>query len=94
MAFTPRAKIVLVTVSLLALFLALLLVVLPTLLVNRPETRAALQQRVGAMLGGRVTFDQIQLMLVPRICVSVDHPRLDRPDNVSGGPQLHQDTVA
>jgi hypothetical protein len=83
MAFTPRVKIALLVASVAAFFLVVLLVVLPTVLVNRPETRAALQQRLGAMLGGAVAFDRVKLTLFPRVCATVGHPRLDMPDKVS-----------
>ena len=83
MAFTPRIKIALLAASVAAFFLVVLLVVLPTVLVNRPETRAALQQRLGAMLGGEVAFDRVKLTLFPRLCATVGHPRLVMPDKVS-----------
>jgi hypothetical protein len=83
MAFTPRVKIALLAGSVLAFFLVVLLVVLPTVLINRAETRAALQQRLGAMLGGEVSFDRVKLTLFPRICAAVGHPRLELPEQVS-----------
>jgi hypothetical protein len=83
MAFPPRVKIALLAASVAAFFLVVLLVALPTVLVNRPETRAALQQRLGAMLGGEVAFDRVQLTLFPRLCATVGRPRLDMPDQVS-----------
>ena len=83
MAFTPRVKIALLSASVAAFFLVVLLVVLPTVLVNRPEIRAALQQRLSAMIGGELAFDMIKLTLLPRLCATVGHPRLDMPDNVS-----------
>jgi hypothetical protein len=67
----------------LAFFLAVLLVVLPTVLVNRPDIHMALQQRLGAMLGAEVAFDRVTLTLFPRICATVSHPRLDTPEGVS-----------
>jgi len=83
MAFTPRVKIALLAGSVLAFFLVVLLVVLPTVLINRAETRAALQHRLGAMLGGEVSFDRVKLTLFPRICAAVGHPRLELPEQVS-----------
>jgi hypothetical protein len=83
MAFTPRAKIALLAAWVLAFFLAVLLVVLPTVLVNRPDIRAALQQRLGAMLGAEVAFDRVTLTLFPKICATVSRPRLDSPEGVS-----------
>jgi hypothetical protein len=83
MAFTPRVKIALLAASIVAFFLVVILVILPTVIVNRPETRAALQKRLGAMLGGEVAFEMVKLSLFPRVCVTVDHPRLDMPDKVS-----------
>ena len=35
------------------------------------------------MLGGEVAFDRVKLTLFPRICATVDHPRLELPDKVS-----------
>jgi hypothetical protein len=83
MAFTPRVKIAILAASVAAFFLVVLLVVLPTVLINRPETRAALQQRLGALLGGEAAFDHVHLTLFPRVCATVGHPRLDMPDKVS-----------
>jgi hypothetical protein len=83
MAFPPRVKIALLAASVAAFFLVVLLVALPTVLVNRPETRAALQQRLGAMLGGEVAFDRVQLTLFPRPCATVGRPRLEMPGKVS-----------
>ncbi len=83
MAFTPRVKIALLSASVAAFFLVVLLVVLPTVLVNRPETRAAVQQRLSAMIGGEVAFDTIKLTLLPRFCATVGHPRLEMPDKRS-----------
>jgi hypothetical protein len=83
MAFTPRVKIALLAASILAFFLVVLLVVLPTALVNRPETRAALQERLGALVGGEVAFGRVKITLFPRVCATAGQPRLNRPDNVS-----------
>lgn len=83
MAFTPRVKMALLAALVLAFFLAVLLVVLPTVLVNRPDIRAALQQRLGAMLGAEVAFDRVTLTLFPKICATVSRPRLDSPEGVS-----------
>jgi hypothetical protein len=83
MALTPRVKIGLLATAILAFFLVVLLVVLPTVLVNRPETRAALQERLSALLGGEVGFDQVKLTLFPKICATIGHPHLDLPGKVS-----------
>ncbi|MGE5257144.1 MAG: hypothetical protein ACM3KE_10760, partial [Hyphomicrobiales bacterium] len=83
MAFTSRVKIALLAAALLAFFLMVLLVVLPTVLVNKPEIRAALQQRLSALLGGEVGFDEVKLTLFPRVCATIGHPRLDLPGKLS-----------
>src|SRR5512143_664022 len=83
MALTPRVKIALLAAAIVAFFLVVLLVILPTVLVNRPETRAALQQRLSVLLGGEVAFDQVKLTLFPKVCATIGHPRLDLPGQVS-----------
>jgi len=83
MAFTPRVKIALLAAAILAFFLVVLLVVLPTVLVNAPETRAGLQRRLSTLLGGEVAFDQVKLTLFPKICATIAHPRVDFPNRVS-----------
>lgn len=83
MAFSPRVKIALLAAAILAFFLVVLLVILPTVIINKPETRAALQQRLGALLGGKVACDQVKLSLFPRVCATIGHPRLDLPGKVS-----------
>jgi hypothetical protein len=83
MAVTLRIKIVLLAVVLVAFFLSVLLVALPAVLVNAPQIQAALQQHLGARLGGEVAFDRITLSLFPRVCATVGHARLNRTDGVS-----------
>lgn len=79
MAFPPRVKLALLAAALLLFLLGVLLVVLPTVLVNRPEARAAIQRYVQAAWGAEVSYDRIQLSLLPRACATVDHPRLVLP---------------
>jgi hypothetical protein len=83
MALTARVKIALLAAAILAFFLAVLLMVLPTVLVNKAETRAALQQRLSALLGGEVTFEQVKITLFPRVCATIGHPRIDLPGKLS-----------
>jgi hypothetical protein len=83
MTFTPRFKSALLAAAILFFFLGVLLVVLPTVLVNRPETHAAIRRYLGAATGAEVGFDQLSLTLFPRIRASAGHPRLDVPQGVS-----------
>jgi hypothetical protein len=83
MTFSPRVKIALLATVIAVFFLVVLLVVLPTVLVNRPDTKAAIQRYLSAAIGGEVGFDQVKLTLFPRVCATVGRPRLDLPDKVS-----------
>jgi len=83
MTFTPRVKIALLATAIVIFFLVVLLVVLPTVLVNRPDAKAAIQRYLSAAIGGEVGFDQVKLTLFPRVCATVGRPRLNMPDKVS-----------
>jgi hypothetical protein len=84
MALTGRAKIAMLAVGLVLFFLSVALLVLPTVLVNRPDTRAAVARSLGAALGGSVDFDRLALSLFPRPCVTAAGVRLELPERAAG----------
>ncbi len=83
MRLTLRVKITVLVAALFLFFIVVLLVVLPTVLINRADIKAALQQRLNATLGVEVTFDRVELTLIPRICATIDNPRLSLPGDRS-----------
>ncbi len=83
MALTSRAKRLLPAAAALFCLLAVLVVWLPTVWINRPEARDAIQRYLGTAIGGTIAFGRINLSIFPRICASVEHPRLDLPDQVT-----------
>jgi len=83
MALTSRAKRLLPASAALFCLLAVLVVWLPTVWINRPEARDAIQRYLGTAIGGTIAFGRINLSIFPRICASVEHPRLDLPDQVT-----------
>jgi hypothetical protein len=85
MTFSPRAKIALLATAIAIFFLVVILVVLPTVLVNRPETKAAIERYLGAAVGGRIGFEQVKLSLFPQVCAAVSRPRLNIPGRLSAG---------
>jgi hypothetical protein len=83
MALTSRAKRLLQATAALFCLLGVLVVWLPTVWINRPEARNAIQRYLGSAIGGTIAFGRIKLSIFPRICASVEHPRLDLPDQVT-----------
>jgi hypothetical protein len=82
MALTSRAKRLLLAAAILLFLLGVLVVWLPTIWINRPEARDAIQRYLGTAIGGTIAFDRVKLSVFPRICASVEHPRLDLPDQI------------
>ncbi len=83
MALTPRAKRLLLAAATLFFLLAVLVGWVPTIWVNRPEAKDAIQRYLSTAIGGTIAFDRVKLSIFPRICASVEHPRLDLPDRVT-----------
>jgi hypothetical protein len=86
MALTSRAKRLLLAAAALLFLLTVLVVWGPTIYVNRPETRDAIQRYLSTAVGGTIAFDRINLSIFPRICASVENPRLDLPVRSPPGP--------
>jgi len=83
MTLPPRVKLALVAVAILLFLLVAFIVVLPGILLNHPDARAAIQHHLSTALGGEIGFDRVKLRLFPWVCATVEHPRLDVPDRVS-----------
>ena len=75
MKLSGRLKLTLLAGALALFFLAVLVGVLPSVLVNRPETRDLIRGHAAEALGGEVDFGAIRLSLLPRVCATVDAPR-------------------
>jgi hypothetical protein len=83
MPLTPRGKIALLAIGLLLFFLAVVIVVMPTVLVNRSETKAAVERYLSEAWGGQVRFDRVSLTFFPRVCATASDVRLDLPERGS-----------
>jgi hypothetical protein len=83
MALTLRAQRLLLAAAILFFFMAVLVVWAPTIWINRPEAKAAIQRRLNTAIGGTISYDRIKLSIFPRICASIEHPRLDLPNQVA-----------
>ena len=84
MALTRRSKIAVLSTGLVLFFLGVALVILPNVLVNRPETKAAVARYLGDALGGAVGFERLTLSLFPRPCVTARDVHLDLPERLAG----------
>jgi hypothetical protein len=84
MALTRAAKIAVLSTGLVLFFLGVALLILPNVLVNRPETKAAVARYLGDALGGAVGFEGLRLSLFPRPCVTARDVHLDLPERLAG----------
>ncbi len=82
MKLSGRLKLTLLAGALALFFLAVLVGVLPSVLVNRPETRDLIRRHAAEALGGEVDFGAIRLALLPRIRASVAAPRAATADGI------------
>jgi len=83
MALTRPAKTALLGAAAALLLLGVVLAVLPTVLINRPAAKAAVERHLGAALGGSVEFERVELSLFPRVRATAADVRLEVPDRVS-----------
>ena len=82
MKLSGRLKLTLLAGALALFFLAVLVGVLPSVLVNRPETRDLIRRHAAEALGGEVDFGAIRLALLPHIRASVAAPRAATADGI------------
>jgi hypothetical protein len=83
MVLARRSKLALLAAGLLLFFVGVLLVLLPTVIVNRSETKAAIERYLSAAGGGQVRFEWVKLILFPRVCATAGDVRLEMPAQVS-----------
>ena len=82
MKLSGRLKLTLLAGALALFFLAVLVGVLPSVLVNRPETRDLIRRHAAEALGGEVDFGAIRLALLPHIRAIVAAPRAATADGI------------
>lgn len=82
MKLSGRLKLTLLAGALALFFLAVLVGVVPSVLVNRPETRDLIRRHAAEALGGEVDFGAIRLALLPHIRAIVAAPRAATADGI------------